>query len=606
MMTAKMKTKSRAQALLDMAKDEAKIADAVEAARRPSPPDAELGRSLPQEAVGHCTSETPPPSTSSAPLPPKSLVDDDEERSGGSSLDDSDIPPPVPPPPSVVAMVPSSARSESNRASIEATMMQATAGLGDASRRTMLAADVPRAGVPSQAQALLDTADAAAEANIVQADDRRPSYLGIASHKRPAAVTIMPRGEYDREERHRHQQRERRHRHRHHRTGDGDGEGRERRRHRRHDRQQRAATAEGDVSDRDRDASFDGGGGASDGLVSSLPQEAAGRCSSDDPPPSTSSATLPPKSCCPWNPAPSALAAPDAHDSDLPHQPSAPPLELLMEDGFFDGPTDDHLTSDAPTTRDKGESALAAPDAHDSNLPPQPSAPPLELLMEDGFFDGPTDDHLTSDAPSTRDKGESNRGHARMTPLAEAAVVLMPVCEAIPTAGTSPALDEEDNDVQAGWPVKCGKYMMVGVASLVFVSVGTLIAVVVVMVGFTKQDDPVTTSTSSTALMTSTTSTAIMTSTTSIAITISASSTSSTITPEMNNVSEESTDFMLAACFIRRLTSHVFIFRSFHLTSSPSPPPCPLGSNRVKQSSEMLLMMHLERRWLSLLMPGLW
>ena len=498
MMTAKMKTKSRAQALLDMAKDEAKIADAVEAARRPSPPDAELGRSLPQEAVGHCTSETPPPSTSSAPLPPKSLVDDDEERSGGSSLDDSDIPPPVPPPPSVVAMVPSSARSESNRASIEATMMQATAGLGDASRRTMLAADVPRAGVPSQAQALLDTADAAAEANIVQADDRRPSYLGIASHKRPAAVTIMPRGEYDREERHRHQQRERRHRHRHHRTGDGDGEGRERRRHRRHDRQQRAATAEGDVSDRDRDASFDGGGGASDGLVSSLPQEAAGRCSSDDPPPSTSSATLPPKSCCPWNPAPSALAAPDAHDS---------------------------------------------------NLPPQPSAPPLELLMEDGFFDGPTDDHLTSDAPSTRDKGESNRGHARMTPLAEAAVVLMPVCEAIPTAGTSPALDEEDNDVQAGWPVKCGKYMMVGVASLVFVSVGTLIAVVVVMVGFTKQDDPVTTSTSSTALMTSTTSTAIMTSTTSIAITISASSTSSTITPEMNNVSEESTDFMLVVFF---------------------------------------------------------
>jgi hypothetical protein len=29
---------------------------------------------------------------------------------------------------------------------------------------------VPRAGVPSQAQALLDTADVAAEANIVQAD----------------------------------------------------------------------------------------------------------------------------------------------------------------------------------------------------------------------------------------------------------------------------------------------------------------------------------------------------------------------------------------------------------------------------------------------------
>jgi hypothetical protein len=59
---------------------------------------------------------------------------------------------------------------------------------------------------------------------------------------------------------------------------------------------------------------------------------------------------------------------------------------------------------------------------------------------------------------------------------------------------------------------------MIGVASLVFVSVGTLIAVVVMMVGFTKQDDPVTTSTSSTAIMTST-------------------------------VSEKSTDFMLVVCF---------------------------------------------------------
>ena len=180
----------------------------------------------------------------------------------------------------------------------------------------------------------------------------------------------------------------------------------------------------------------------------------------------------------------------------------------------------------------KAEAKIA--DADDAGLPPQqPSAPTLELLMEAGFFDGPTtDDHPTSGGPFTRENGEPNRDHARMTtPLAEAAVVLMPVCEAVRTAGPSPAHDEEDNAAQqAGWPVKCGKYMMIGVASLVFVSAGTLIAVVVMMVGFAKQDDPVATSTSSTAIMTST---------------------SSTTMPEINTVSEKLTDFMLIVRFRR-------------------------------------------------------
>jgi len=72
--------------------------------------------------------------------------------------------------------------------------------------------------------------------------------------------------------------------------------------------------------------------------------------------------------------------------------------------------------------------------------------------------------------------------------------------------------------------------MMIGVASLVFVSAGTLIAVVVMMVGFAKQDDPVATSTSSTAIMTST---------------------SSTTMPEINTVSEKLTDFMLIVRFRR-------------------------------------------------------
>jgi hypothetical protein len=314
MMIATKKTKSHAQALLGMAKDEANIDDAVEAgARRPPPLDIALRRSLPQEAVSRCTSDNSHPSMLSAPLPPKSLCYDDEELSGDSSIDDvflnylsGDTPPPVPIHPSVVAMVPASAGSETNRVSVEASMKQSTAGLGDASRRTMLVADMPadtvhadRAGLPSQAQALLDTAEAAVEADIAEAGTRRP----------------YPRG---------------------------------------------------------------------DGIVRSLPQEEAGRRTSDDPQPSTSSATLPPKSRHPWNPAPSALAAQHAQCA---------------------------------------------------NLPPWPSAPPLELLMEEGFFDGPTgNDRPTTDAPPTGDEH-----HARMTPLAEAAVVLMPVCEAVRTVGPTPA-----------------------------------------------------------------------------------------------------------------------------------------------------------------------
>ena len=48
--------------------------------------------------------------------------------------------------------------------------------------------------------------------------------------------------------------------------------------------------------------------------------------------------------------------------------------------------------------------------------------------------------------------------------------------------------------------------MMIGVASLVLVALGTLIGVFVMLV---KQDDPVMTSTSTTAIMTSTASTVL-------------------------------------------------------------------------------------------------
>ena len=140
-MIATKETKSHA---LGIAEDGAKIADNTEAGARRS---------------------------SSATPTPKYLDNDDEERSGGSSLDDEflsylsgNTPPPVPPPPSVVSMVPASARKETNRASIEASMMRATAGPGNASWRAMLVA---------QAQALLDTAEAAAEADIAEDGARR-------------------------------------------------------------------------------------------------------------------------------------------------------------------------------------------------------------------------------------------------------------------------------------------------------------------------------------------------------------------------------------------------------------------------------------------------
>ena len=288
-------------------------------------------------------------------------------------------------------------------------------------------------------------------------------------------------------------------------------------------------------------------------------------------------------------------------------------------------------------------SALAAPHAQYADFPPRPSAPPLELLLEEGYFDGPTGDHPTTDVPPPGDEG-----HARMTRLAEAAVVLMPVCEAVRTVGPTPAQDEEDNDALADWTVKCGKCMMIGVASLVLVALGTLIGVVVMLV---KQDDPVTTITSSTVLMTSTTSTAILTSTTRAASsqpteftttsspnsqptefpatrspsskptnspsispsgqptkfpTTSSPSTSSTTPPEMNTVSEKSTDFMLVVFLRRRSTSHAFIFRYLHWPSSQSPPSRPqVGRNGVQQSSEMQKMTCWECPWLSLRMPRL-
>ena len=145
--------------------------------------------------------------------------------------------------------------------------------------------------------------------------------------------------------------------------------------------------------------------------------------------------------------------------------------------------------------------------------------------------------------------------------MAEAVVVLMPVCEAVRTVGPTPAQDEEgdsggeENDALVGCSIMCGKFAMIRLLFLGLVAVIVVVAMVLVL----KPDDPVTTSTSSTAIMASTTNTAVLTTTTSTATTTSASSTSSTTTPEMNTVSETSTACMF---FFRRqgAMSHIVIF----------------------------------------------
>jgi hypothetical protein len=100
---------------------------------------------------------------------------------------------------------------------------------------------------------------------------------------------------------------------------------------------------------------------------------------------------------------------------------------------------------------------------------------------------------MTSNAPPMRNEGGTDRGHVRMMPLAEAVVIAMPVYEVDRMASPVPVPDKEGNDTIACWSVKCGKFMMIGIALLVFVAVVAIIAVVVMMVGFTKQGNPSTT-----------------------------------------------------------------------------------------------------------------
>jgi hypothetical protein len=145
------------------------------------------------------------------------------------------------------------------------------------------------------------------------------------------------------------------------------------------------------------------------GLGRPLPQEAAGHPTSDDSPPSMPSAPPPPKSRYPWNPAPSTLMAPPTHDARFlsylsggipPFIHPPPPTAVAAASTQYE--TGRGSPPPTPKALDLWDAAAAlyahaAPPTHDADLCPQPSAPPLELLlMEEGFL---TDRRATNQFP---------------------------------------------------------------------------------------------------------------------------------------------------------------------------------------------------------------
>ena len=207
---------------------------------------------------------------------------------------------------------------------------------------------------------------------------------------------------------------------------------------------------------------------------------------------------------------------------------------------------------------DSASPAPAAAPADADDLAPPPSAPPLELLMEDELLNGtpppacapargvtiPTGGRRRGAEPNPGRvpprTSEAHRSREQMTPPAEAMVITMPVCEAVRMGGEEGDSGRIENDALVGCSVRCGKFAMIGLLLLGLVAVSAAVVVTMLVL---KGDDPVTTSTSSTAIVTGTAGTAISTGATgtgtmSTAIATITSSTSSTTMPEMITVSE--------------------------------------------------------------------
>ena len=180
--------------------------------------------------------------------------------------------------------------------------------------------------------------------------------------------------------------------------------------------------------------------------------------------------------------------------------------------------------------------APAAAPANDNDRDPPPSTPPLELLMEDGLLGGTPPPAYSRPPPRALPPlgGASAPARGGMIPSGEAVQM---------GGGGAPTPDVEgdsgrvENDALVGCSVRCGKFAMIGLLLLGLVAVSAAVVVTMLVL---KGDDPVTTSTSSTAVVTSTAGTSISTGATGTGTMSTAigTSTSSTTMPKMITVSE--------------------------------------------------------------------
>ncbi|KAL3811919.1 hypothetical protein ACHAXA_002536 [Cyclostephanos tholiformis] len=230
--------------------------------------------------------------------------------------------------------------------------------------------------------------------------------------------------------------------------------------------------------------------------------------SSSDAPPTllTSISSVPPPALAPPpTPHPKAeedimdVATPPGNHDELFPRPSAPPLELLMENGYFDE------ESSAPSTT---PAAIRPPP---NNAPP----PPENAVVGTRSKIAASNDTPTAASavfippPSTHSREADSRGRASwmVMPLAEATAV-MPLGDAVqPMEGPPP--DREGGDLRSGgeigslaglW-VSRRKHKRIGLVSLGLMTVlAAIIAVMVVKLGPDPKPIDVTTSTSTASL----------------------------------------------------------------------------------------------------------
>ncbi len=251
------------------------------------------------------------------------------------------------------------------------------------------------------------------------------------------------------------------------------------------------------------------------------------------PPPPSLTATIPPattttttnsKAIDPMDVDTPPAVATDYYDAngDLCPRPSAPPLELLMEDGYYD---------------ETYAMSLSQPSQQSPHPPPVAANPPPPSSCGAGkgggvgaagmagavggldhqrrsmydssgwmFVPLPPPPTATSALIDPR-VGSGAAAAARTVPFARATVLgNMPVCEVVPMTTTpSPALaqpqaqyEEEvvrdggansgTNDALPVWSIKCGKFVKIGLMSFGLVAASVIITVVVMMVGFNEDD----------------------------------------------------------------------------------------------------------------------